>query len=95
MLDLEVARQGPDPKDMEEKVIKIGTVLDDMQTRFSRLLARHEATQSRLKRRVAKLESKIPTATGVTFTEMTKTEPVVLPPPEKEGKISEEKKVEK
>lgn len=91
-MDLEVAKQGPDPKDMEEKVIKIGTVLDDMQTRFARLLAQHEATQSRLKRRVARLESKITTSVGVTFTEMTETEPVVPPPPEKEGGKSEEKK---
>lgn len=86
LLDLEVARQGPDPKDMEEKVIKIGTILDDMQTRFARLLSQHEATQSRLKRRVTRLESKITTSTGATLTEVTETEPVVLPAPEKEGK---------
>lgn len=94
-MDLEVAKQGPDPKDMEEKVLKIGTVLDDMQTRFARLLAQHEATQGRLKRRVARLESKMTTSTGVSFTEVTDTEPVVLPPPEKEEKQSEEKKDEK
>lgn len=74
-MDLEVAKQGPDPKDMEEKVMKIGTVLDDMQTRFARLLAQHEAMQGRLKRRVTRLESKITTST--------ETEPAVLPPPEK------------
>ncbi|XP_026767590.3 cyclic nucleotide-gated channel rod photoreceptor subunit alpha [Pangasianodon hypophthalmus] len=92
LLDLEMAKQGPDPKDMEEKVIKIGTVLDDMQTRFARLLAQHEATQSRLKRRVTRLESKVITSTSVTFTEMTETEPGVLPPPPEK---SEEKKDEK
>lgn len=86
LLDLELAKQGPDPKDMEEKVIKIGTVLEDMQTRFARLLAQHEATQSRLKRRVATLESKIPSSTAAPFTKMTETEPEVLPPPEKEEK---------
>lgn len=90
-MDLEVAKQGPDPKDMEEKVIKIGTVLDDMQTRFARLLAQHEATQGRLKRRVTRLESKITTSTGVTLIDTTETETVVLPPPEKEGKKSDEK----
>lgn len=85
-MDLEVAKQGPDPKDMEEKVVKIGTILDDMQTRFARLLAQHEATQSRLKRRVTRLENKITTSAGVTFTEMTETEPVIPSPPEKEKK---------
>lgn len=94
LLDLEVAKQGPDPKDMEEKVIKISTVLDDMQTRFARLLAQHEAMQGRLKRRVARLESKITTSSTVTFTERTETEPGDLPP-EKEGAKSEEKKDEK
>ncbi|XP_076842188.1 cyclic nucleotide-gated channel rod photoreceptor subunit alpha-like [Brachyhypopomus gauderio] len=59
LLDLEVAKQGPDPRDMEEKVLKIGSVLEELQTRFARLLAQHEAQQSRLKRRVTKLESKI------------------------------------
>lgn len=86
LLDLEVAKQGPDPKDMEEKVIKIGVVLDDMQTRFARLLAQHEATQSRLKKRVTRLESKITTSTTVTLTELAGTEPGVPHPAEEEKK---------
>uniref|UniRef100_A0A6Q2Y9Z9 Cyclic nucleotide-binding domain-containing protein n=1 Tax=Esox lucius TaxID=8010 RepID=A0A6Q2Y9Z9_ESOLU len=56
LLDLE----GPDPKDMEEKVEKMTETLDLLQTRYARLLAEHEAAQSRLKRRVTKLEKVIP-----------------------------------
>ncbi|KAJ8008603.1 hypothetical protein DPEC_G00106600 [Dallia pectoralis] len=56
LLDLEVAAQGPDPKDTEEKVEKMTETLDILQMSYARLLAEHEAAQSRLKRRVTKLE---------------------------------------
>uniref|UniRef100_UPI003AAB260F cyclic nucleotide-gated channel rod photoreceptor subunit alpha n=1 Tax=Centroberyx gerrardi TaxID=166262 RepID=UPI003AAB260F len=59
LLDLEVAAQGPDPKDMEEKVERMTGALDVLQTRYARLLAEHEATQSKLKYRVTKLEKKL------------------------------------
>ncbi|XP_026888789.1 cyclic nucleotide-gated channel rod photoreceptor subunit alpha isoform X1 [Electrophorus electricus] len=63
LLDLEVAQQGPDPEDTEEKVLRIGSVLEEMQTRVARLLAQHEAQQNRLKRRIAKLESTVTSST--------------------------------
>lgn len=72
LLDLEVAKQGPDPKDMEEKVVKISSVLDELQTRYARLLAEHEAAQGKLKRRITKLEKKITDSSGVEITEMAK-----------------------
>nr|XP_046184403.1 cGMP-gated cation channel alpha-1-like [Oncorhynchus gorbuscha] len=59
LLDLEVAAQGPDPKDMEEKVERMTATLESLQTRYARLLAEHEAGQSRLKRRVTRLEKKV------------------------------------
>ncbi|XP_078100506.1 cyclic nucleotide-gated channel rod photoreceptor subunit alpha [Sander vitreus] len=59
LLDLEVAAQGPDPKEMEEKVDRMTCVLDALQSRYARLLAEHEATQSKLKHRVATLERKL------------------------------------
>ncbi|XP_062305763.1 cyclic nucleotide-gated channel rod photoreceptor subunit alpha [Osmerus eperlanus] len=59
LLDLEVAMQGPDPKDMEEKVEKMASMLDALQTRCARLLAQQEALQGKLKRRVTRLEKKI------------------------------------
>lgn len=59
LLDLEVAKQGPDPKDMEEKVNRMTGTVDLLQTKFARLLAEHEAAQLKLKQRVNKLEKKI------------------------------------
>ncbi|TMS01058.1 cGMP-gated cation channel alpha-1 [Larimichthys crocea] len=59
LLDLEVAAQGPDPKEIEEKVDRMTSTLDVLQTRYARLLAEHEATHSKLKHRVTKLEKKV------------------------------------
>lgn len=59
LLDLEVAAQGPDPKEMEEKVDRMTLTLDSLQTRFARLLAQSDATLSKLKHRINKLEKKL------------------------------------
>ncbi|KAL0150080.1 hypothetical protein M9458_054739, partial [Cirrhinus mrigala] len=83
-----LAKQGPDPKDMEEKVIKIGSVLDDLQTRFARLLAEHEAAQGKLKKRVTKLEKKMTDSGGAAFSEMPEPETAE----KKDEKDPEEKK---
>ncbi|KAI3376308.1 hypothetical protein L3Q82_016417 [Scortum barcoo] len=65
LLDLEVAAQGPDPKEIEEKVDRMTSTLDVLQTRYARLLAEHEATHSKLKHRVTRLEKKlVPPAQG-------------------------------
>lgn len=54
-----MAAQGPDPKEIEEKVEKMTSTLDVLQTRYARLLAEHEATHSKLKHRVTRLERKL------------------------------------
>lgn len=54
-----MAAQGPDPKEMEEKVERMTSTLDVLQTRYARLLAEHEATHSKLKHRVTRLEKKL------------------------------------
>ncbi|XP_061664993.1 cGMP-gated cation channel alpha-1 isoform X2 [Syngnathoides biaculeatus] len=64
LLDLEVAAQGPDPKEMDEKVERMASTLDDLQTRYARLLAEHEATHSKIKHRVSRLEKKLPSRGG-------------------------------
>ncbi|XP_051919305.1 cGMP-gated cation channel alpha-1 [Hippocampus zosterae] len=64
LLDLEVAAQGPDPKEMEEKVERMASMLDGLQTRYARLLAENEATHSKLKHRVSRLEKKLPSQAG-------------------------------
>uniref|UniRef100_A0A667ZI61 Cyclic nucleotide gated channel subunit alpha 1 n=1 Tax=Myripristis murdjan TaxID=586833 RepID=A0A667ZI61_9TELE len=45
--------------DMEEKVQRMTSTLDILQTRYARLLAEHEASQSKLKHRVVRLEKKL------------------------------------
>lgn len=54
-----MAAQGPDPKDMEEKVDRMTSTLDSLQTQYARLLAEHDATHSKLKHRVTRLERKL------------------------------------
>lgn len=44
---------------MEEKVERMTSTLDVLQTRYARLLAEREATHSKLKHRVTRLEKKL------------------------------------
>lgn len=44
---------------MEEKVERMTSTLDVLQTRYARLLAEHEALHSKLKQRVTHLEKKV------------------------------------
>uniref|UniRef100_A0A803TGC4 Cyclic nucleotide gated channel subunit alpha 1 n=1 Tax=Anolis carolinensis TaxID=28377 RepID=A0A803TGC4_ANOCA len=57
LLDLAVASDGKDPKDMEEKVNHIEIMLDNIQTRFARLLAEYDAAQKKLKARLKEVEN--------------------------------------
>lgn len=57
-----MAAQGPDPKEVEEKVERMTSALDLLQTRYARLLAEHEALHSKLKHRVTRLERSVPPA---------------------------------
>ncbi|XP_031752882.1 cyclic nucleotide-gated cation channel alpha-3 isoform X3 [Xenopus tropicalis] len=59
LIDEEAAKAGADPKDVEEKVEKMETAMDSLQTRFARLLADYNSTQLKLKQRVTKLESQV------------------------------------
>ncbi|XP_059844616.1 cyclic nucleotide-gated channel rod photoreceptor subunit alpha [Hypanus sabinus] len=59
LLDLDVAQLGADPKDMEEKITRLDIAIDNLQTKFARLLAEYNATQQKLKERVTKIENKI------------------------------------
>ncbi|XP_074088115.1 cyclic nucleotide-gated channel alpha-3 [Macrotis lagotis] len=59
LIDEDVAGSGTDPKDMEEKVERLESSLDNLQTRFARLLAEYNATQMKVKQRLNKLENKV------------------------------------
>ncbi|XP_074153423.1 cyclic nucleotide-gated channel alpha-3 isoform X1 [Sminthopsis crassicaudata] len=59
LIDEDVVGSGGDPKDMEEKVERLESSLDNLQTRFARLLAEYNSTQMKVKQRLSKLESKV------------------------------------
>ncbi|XP_044539514.1 cyclic nucleotide-gated cation channel alpha-3, partial [Gracilinanus agilis] len=59
LIDEDLAGSGSDPKDMEEKVERLESSLDNLQTRFARLLAEYNATQMKVKQRLSKLEGKV------------------------------------
>ncbi|CAI9563965.1 unnamed protein product, partial [Staurois parvus] len=57
LLDLDVANSGIDPKDIEEKVAHMEGLVDNLQTKFARLLAEYDSAQQKLKQRVSKIEN--------------------------------------
>ncbi|XP_043928105.1 cyclic nucleotide-gated cation channel alpha-3 [Protopterus annectens] len=59
LIDEEAARAGAEPKDVEEKVERLESALDNLQTRFARLLAEYKAAQLKLKQRLTKLECRV------------------------------------
>ncbi|XP_062983566.1 cyclic nucleotide-gated cation channel alpha-3 isoform X1 [Elgaria multicarinata webbii] len=59
LIDEEAAKAGADPKDLEEKMDKIESALDILQTRFARLLAEYTAAQAKVKQRLVKVETKV------------------------------------
>ncbi|XP_039600620.1 cyclic nucleotide-gated cation channel alpha-3 [Polypterus senegalus] len=59
LIDEEAAKQGADPKDMEEKIERLESSLDVMQTKFARLIAEYTASQQKLKQRLTTVESKM------------------------------------
>ena len=59
LLDEEEAkRQGADDETTDQKIYRLEQSLDNLQTRFARLLGEFNSTQLKLKQRVTKLESK-------------------------------------
>lgn len=59
LIDEEAAKAGADPKDLEEKIGRLEVSLDSLQTRFARLLAEFSTSQSKVKQRLVKVESKV------------------------------------
>ncbi|KFZ60089.1 Cyclic nucleotide-gated channel cone photoreceptor subunit alpha, partial [Antrostomus carolinensis] len=59
LIDEEAAKAGADPKDLEEKVEKLETALDTLQTRFARLLAEYTSSQQKVKQRLARVETRV------------------------------------
>ncbi|XP_075283254.1 cyclic nucleotide-gated channel alpha-3 isoform X3 [Opisthocomus hoazin] len=59
LIDEEAAKAGADPKDLEEKVERLETALDTLQTRFARLLAEYNSSQQKVKQRLARVETRV------------------------------------
>ncbi|KAM6094393.1 PREDICTED: cyclic nucleotide-gated cation channel alpha-3 isoform X2 [Chlamydotis macqueenii] len=59
LIDEEAAKAGADPKDLEEKVERLETALDTLQTRFARLLAEYTSAQQKVKQRLARVETRV------------------------------------
>ncbi|XP_029457736.1 cyclic nucleotide-gated cation channel alpha-3 isoform X2 [Rhinatrema bivittatum] len=59
LIEEEAAKAGADPKDVEEKVERLESALDNLQTRFARLLAEYNSTQLKLKQRITMVENKV------------------------------------
>uniref|UniRef100_A0A3P8UTR9 Cyclic nucleotide gated channel subunit alpha 3 n=1 Tax=Cynoglossus semilaevis TaxID=244447 RepID=A0A3P8UTR9_CYNSE len=59
LIDEAVANAGADPKDLDEKIVKLQNNLDTMQTKFAQLLAQFTSSQTRMKQRVSAMESKV------------------------------------
>ncbi|XP_009863885.1 PREDICTED: cyclic nucleotide-gated cation channel alpha-3 isoform X2 [Apaloderma vittatum] len=59
LIDEEAAKAGADPKDLEEKIERLETALDTLQTRFARLLAEYTSAQQKVKQRLARVETRV------------------------------------
>ncbi|XP_004469815.2 cyclic nucleotide-gated channel alpha-1 [Dasypus novemcinctus] len=67
LLDINIANAGSDPKDLEEKVIRMEGSVDRLQTRFAQILAEYESMQQKLKQRLTKVEKFLKPFTDVEF----------------------------
>uniref|UniRef100_A0A8D0GRE3 Cyclic nucleotide gated channel subunit alpha 3 n=1 Tax=Sphenodon punctatus TaxID=8508 RepID=A0A8D0GRE3_SPHPU len=59
LIDEEAAKAGADPKEVEEKVERLASALDILQTRFARLMGEYTAAQQKVKQRLTKVEDKV------------------------------------
>ncbi|XP_036971897.1 cyclic nucleotide-gated cation channel alpha-3 isoform X1 [Acanthopagrus latus] len=59
LIDEAIANAGADPKDVEEKIVKLQGNLDGMQVQFAKLMAELTSSQTRMKQRVTEMEAKV------------------------------------
>uniref|UniRef100_A0A4W4GM45 Cyclic nucleotide-binding domain-containing protein n=1 Tax=Electrophorus electricus TaxID=8005 RepID=A0A4W4GM45_ELEEL len=61
LIDETVANAGADPKDLEEKILRLESNLDVMSTKFAKLMAEYMSYQSKIKQRLTYMENKVKT----------------------------------
>uniref|UniRef100_A0A671VBN6 Cyclic nucleotide gated channel subunit alpha 3a n=1 Tax=Sparus aurata TaxID=8175 RepID=A0A671VBN6_SPAAU len=59
LIDEAIANAGADPKDIEEKIVKLQGNLDGLQVQFAKLMAQLTSSQTRMKQRVTEMEAKV------------------------------------
>ncbi|XP_043548201.1 cyclic nucleotide-gated channel cone photoreceptor subunit alpha isoform X1 [Chiloscyllium plagiosum] len=59
LIDEEAAKEGADAKDLEEKVERMESSLDSLQTKFARLMAEYNSSQMKLKQRLTRVEKTV------------------------------------
>ncbi|XP_041745467.1 cyclic nucleotide-gated channel cone photoreceptor subunit alpha isoform X2 [Coregonus clupeaformis] len=59
MIDEEIANAGADPKDMEEKIIRLESNMETMMSKFAKIMAEFTSSQSKIKQRITNMESTV------------------------------------
>uniref|UniRef100_A0A4W5LP55 Cyclic nucleotide gated channel subunit alpha 3 n=1 Tax=Hucho hucho TaxID=62062 RepID=A0A4W5LP55_9TELE len=59
MIDEEIANAGADPKDMEEKILRLESNMEIMTTKLAKVMAEFTSSQSKIKQRVTTMESTV------------------------------------
>ncbi|KAL6458007.1 hypothetical protein MHYP_G00332370 [Metynnis hypsauchen] len=72
LIDESVANAGADPKDLEEKILRLESNLDVMSTKFAKLMAEYMSYQTKIKQRLSNMESKVKTLRAEDLSEVVK-----------------------
>ncbi|KAM4048840.1 cyclic nucleotide-gated channel alpha-1 [Anomaloglossus baeobatrachus] len=81
LLDMDIANAGADPKDIEEKIVHMEGLVDNLQTKFARLLAEYDSAQQKLKKRVTQIEDMLKPQSAVVGAVETEAPKESEPPP--------------
>ncbi|KAJ8282511.1 hypothetical protein COCON_G00050300 [Conger conger] len=59
LIDEAIANAGADPKDLEEKIVRLDSNLDVIQTKFARMMAEYTSSQCKIKQRISNMEARV------------------------------------
>uniref|UniRef100_A0A673W0C9 Cyclic nucleotide gated channel subunit alpha 3 n=1 Tax=Salmo trutta TaxID=8032 RepID=A0A673W0C9_SALTR len=59
MIDEEIANAGADPKDMEEKILRLESNMEVMTSKLAKIMAEFTASQSKIKQRITNMETTV------------------------------------
>ncbi|XP_035264475.1 cyclic nucleotide-gated cation channel alpha-3 isoform X3 [Anguilla anguilla] len=72
LIDEAIANAGADPKDLEEKIVRLESNLDLMQTKFARMTAEYTSSQCKIKQRITNMEARVKTLREEDLSEVVK-----------------------